>query len=62
MARCLETGGPCWTQAMNTLELKVEINEQYPTGPHPLLLGPERFDRYMSIMIECASAKLAVME
>ena len=62
MARCLETGGPCWTQAMNTLELKVEINEQYPTGPHPLLLGPERFDRYMSIMLECASAKLAVME
>ena len=62
MERCLETGGPCWTQAMNTLELKEQLRQQYPTGPHPLLLGPERFGRYMSIMLECASAKLAVIQ
>tara|TARA_B100000029_G_scaffold507697_1_gene592911 strand:- start:1088 stop:2143 length:1056 start_codon:yes stop_codon:yes gene_type:complete len=59
MDRCLETGGPCWTQAMNTLELKEQLRQEYPTGPHPLLLGSERFGRYMSIMLECASAKLA---
>ena len=62
MERCLQTGGPCWTQAMNTLELKEQLRQRYPTGPHPLLLGPERFGRYMSIMVECASAKLAAME
>jgi len=62
MERCLETGGPCWTQAMNTLELKEQLRQRYPAGPHPLLLGPERFGRYMSIMLECASARLAAME
>jgi len=62
MARCLESGGPCWTQSMNTIELKAQLRQQYPTGPHPLLLGTERFGRYMSIMLECASARLAAME
>ena len=62
MERCLETGGPCWTQAMNTLELKEQLRQRYPAGPHPLLLGPERFGRYLSIMLECASARLAAME
>ncbi len=62
LQRCLQTGGPCWTQAMNTLELKEQLRRRYPDGPHPLLLGPERFGRYMSIMLECASAKLAAME
>jgi hypothetical protein len=47
---------------MNTLELKEQLRQRYPAGPHPLLLGPERFGRYMSIMVECASAKLAAME
>ena len=55
-------GGPCWTQSMNTLELMERIRQQYPAGPHPLLLGPERFGRYLSIMLECASARLAAME
>ncbi len=62
LERCLEAGGPCWTQSMNTLELQAQLRQQYPDGPHPLLLGEERFDRYMSIMLECAGAKLAAME
>ena len=62
LERCLENGGPCWTQSMNTLELMERIRQQYPAGPHPLLLGPERFGRYLSIMLECASARLAAME
>ena len=44
---------------VNTLPLMAEIRRQYPTGPHPLLLGEEKFGRYMSIMLECASARLA---
>ena len=47
---------------MNTLELMERIRQQYPAGPHPLLLGPERFGRSLSIMLECASARLAAME
>ena len=48
--------------SMNTLELQDQVRQQYPQGPHPLLIGAEPFDRYMSIMLECASAKLAAME
>jgi metallo-beta-lactamase class B len=33
-----------------------------PAAPHPFLYGPERFDRYMSIMLECARARLAALE
>ncbi len=62
LERCLEAGGPCWTQSMNTLELQEQLRQRYPDGPHPLLLGEERFDRYTSIMLECASTKLVVME
>ena len=32
-----------------------------PTGPNPYLYGPERFDRWMSVMIECGRARLAAM-
>ena len=62
LARCRAAGGPCWTSAMNTLEMHSRIREAYPDGPHPLLLGQERFNRYTSIMVECASAKLAAIE
>ena len=62
LEQCLESGGPCWTQSMNTLELMEQVRQQYPAGPHPLLLGPERFGRYLSIMLECASARLIAME
>ncbi len=62
LARCRAAGGPCWTSAMNTLEMQARLREAYPDGPHPLLLGQERFNRYTSIMLECASAKLAAME
>ena len=48
--------------SMNTLELQEQLRQRYPDGPHPLLLGEEPFDRYMSIMLECASARLAATE
>ena len=48
--------------SMNTLELHEQLRQRYPDGPHPLLLGEEPFDRYMSIMLECASARLAATE
>ena len=32
-----------------------------PTGPNPYLYGPERFDRWMSIVLECGRARLAAM-
>ena len=47
---------------VNKVEYWEQLGRQYPTGPHPLLLGEERFDRYMSIMLECGSARLAAME
>lgn len=47
---------------MNTLPLMETLRQQYPRGPHPLLFGPERFGRYMSIMLECARARLAASE
>ena len=31
------------------------------TAPNPYLYGPERFDRWMSIMVECGRARLAAM-
>jgi metallo-beta-lactamase class B len=62
LERCLVAGGPCWTSGMNTLGLHEQLRRQYPNGPHPLLLGEERFNRYTSIMLECARAKLAATE
>ncbi|MCH2670128.1 MAG: MBL fold metallo-hydrolase [Gammaproteobacteria bacterium] len=47
---------------VNKIEYWDQLGREYPTGPHPLLLGKERFDRYMSIMLECGSARLAAME
>ncbi|MCY3731006.1 MAG: MBL fold metallo-hydrolase [Rhodospirillaceae bacterium] len=47
---------------MNTPEIQEQLRQRYPDGPHPLLLGPERFDRYLSIMLECNRARLAAME
>jgi len=60
--RCLAASGPCWTSGVNTLELQAQLRQQYPQGPHPLLMGEDRFNRYTSIMLECASAKLAAAE
>ena len=39
----------------------LEAIRSNPTGPNPYLYGPERFDRWMSIVIECGSARLAAM-
>jgi metallo-beta-lactamase class B len=38
------------------------IGRQYPSGPHPFLLGPKRFSRYLDIMLECGRARLAAFE
>jgi len=47
---------------INKLPLMEAIGKQYPAGSHPLLYGPERFGRYMSIMLECGRARLAALE
>ena len=47
---------------MNKLEVHEALRQGYPDGPHPLLIGEEPFSRYLSIMLECASARLAAME
>jgi hypothetical protein len=47
---------------VNKLTTMEALAKQYPTGAHPLLMGPERFSRYMSIMLECAQARLAAQE
>jgi len=39
----------------------LETIRNNPTGPNPYLYGPERFDRWMSIMVECGRARLAAM-
>ena len=39
----------------------LETIRNAPTGPNPYLYGPERFDRWMSVMIECGRARLAAM-
>jgi metallo-beta-lactamase class B len=39
----------------------LETIRNNPTGPNPYLYGPERFDRWMSIVIECGRARLAAM-
>jgi metallo-beta-lactamase class B len=60
--QCLRTSGPCWTSGPNTLETQAQLRARYPTGPHPLLMGEDRFGRYYSILMACASAKIAAME
>lgn len=48
---------------INTLPLMAAVRQQYPAGAaHPFLLGEERFGRFTSILMECASARLAAME
>ena len=47
---------------MNTLKRLEQLRQGYLDGPHPLLIGEEPFDRYLSIVLECASARLAAME
>jgi metallo-beta-lactamase class B len=39
----------------------LELIRRNPNVPHPYLYGPERFDRWMSIMIECGRARLAAL-
>ncbi|MDA1183340.1 MAG: MBL fold metallo-hydrolase [Acidobacteria bacterium] len=39
----------------------LETIRNNPTGPNPYLYSPERFDRWMSIVIECGRARLAAM-
>jgi hypothetical protein len=38
------------------------IARQYPTGPHPFLYAPEKFSRYLDIMIECGRARIAAQQ
>ena len=39
----------------------LETIRRNPNGPNPYLYGPERFGRWMSIMIECGRARLAAL-
>ena len=41
--------------------LFLEMVRKNPQGPNPWLYGPEKFDRWMSIMIECGRARLAAL-
>jgi metallo-beta-lactamase class B len=47
---------------MNTLPAMEKLRDQYPTGAHPFLIGPERFGRYLSIVLECGKARLAAAQ
>lgn len=47
---------------MNKLPAMEAMSKQYPKGPHPLLMGPEKFSRYLDIMLECGRARLAALE
>jgi len=47
---------------VNTLPTMAALRQQYPAGAHPYLLGEERFGRYLAIMLECGSARLAALE
>jgi hypothetical protein len=39
----------------------LETIRKDPAGPNPYLYGPERFSRWMSIMIECGRGRLAAL-
>lgn len=39
----------------------LEMIRKNPNGPNPYLYGPERFARWMDIMIECGRARLTAM-
>ena len=40
---------------------QLETIRNNPNGPNPYLYGPERFGRFMSIIVECGRARLAAM-
>jgi hypothetical protein len=40
----------------------LEERRQNPDGPNPFFYGAERFDRYLSIMLECGKARVAALE
>lgn len=40
---------------------QLETIRKNPAGPNPYLYGPERFDRWMSIMIECGRARVSAL-
>lgn len=45
-----------------SLETLEALGRGYPSGSHPLLYGPQRFARYLDIMLECGRARLAALE
>lgn len=45
-----------------SLETLEALGRRYPPGPHPLLHGPQRFARYLDIMLECGRARVAALE
>ena len=47
---------------MNKLTAMEQMTKSYPTGAHPLLMGPPKFARYLDIMLECGRARLAALE
>jgi metallo-beta-lactamase class B len=47
---------------VNKLTAMETMTRQYPAGAHPLLMGEEKFGRYLSIMLECGRARLAALE
>jgi metallo-beta-lactamase class B len=47
---------------INKLPMMETLARQYPSGPHPFLYGPQRFARYLDIMLECGRARLAALE
>ena len=46
---------------VNKLPTLEAMGTQYPTGAHPFLMGQERFNRYMAIMLECGRARNAAL-
>ena len=44
---------------VNKLTVMETLSKGYPTGAHPFLMGEEKFGRYMSIVLECARARVA---
>jgi metallo-beta-lactamase class B len=47
---------------MNTVPLMASVSTSYPPARHPFLYGPERFGRYLDIVLECAEARIAAVE
>jgi metallo-beta-lactamase class B len=47
---------------MNTVPLMASVSTSYPPARHPFLYGPERFGRYLDIVLECSEARIAAVE